>query len=85
MNSSDDYYKDLTISWVVRIGLYLGGVAVLAMVLSGCGRSNPQDILPSMSSLSSPLESGETDQTRNRLPHRGCDEKSDSSLSKPLL
>nr|QDH89010.1 MAG: hypothetical protein H2Bulk353598_000002 [Leviviridae sp.] len=86
MSSSDAYYADLVLSWVVRCWLYAGVLAVLAIGLSGCSRSGPQDILPSMSSDRSQLaESGETDQTRNRLPHRGCDEKSDSSLAKPLL
>jgi len=30
------------------------------------------------------VSEGEGDQTRNRIPHRGNDEKSDSSLKKPL-
>lgn len=85
MNSSDAYYADLVLSVVVRIWLYLGVLAVLAFVMLGCTRSDPQDILPNMSSDRQQLVDGEGDQTRNRLPHRGCDEKSDSSLKKPLL
>jgi hypothetical protein len=79
------YYMDLTVAWVVRIGLYLSVLAILAMVVFGCSRSAPQDILPSMSSERQQLADGDGDQTRNQIPQRGCDEKSDSSLKKPLL
>jgi len=85
MNNHGLYYADLTVSWVVRFGLYLGILAIIAIILSGCNRNAPQDILPSMSSERQQLADGDGDQTRNQIPHRGCDEKSDSSLKKPLL
>ena len=85
MNDHEIYYADLTVSWVVRIGLYLGILAILATILSGCNRGAPQDILPSMSSERQQLADGDGDQTRNQIPNKGCDEKSDSSLRKPLL
>lgn len=85
MSSLDAYYTDLVVAFVVRLGLFLGILATIAIVLSGCARDNPQDILPSMSADSQPITAdGETDLTRNQQPHRGCDEKSDSSLRKPL-
>lgn len=86
MSIRDGYYTDLWIAFVLRSGLFCGILAILAIVLSGCSRSGPQDILPSMSAVTDPIVGqGEDSQTRNQLPHRGCDEKSDSSLKKPLL
>jgi hypothetical protein len=85
MNDHGLYYADLSVAWVVRLGLYLGIMAIFAIILSGCNRGAPQDILPSMSSERQQLADGDGDQTRNHEPHRGCDEKSDSSLKKPLL
>jgi hypothetical protein len=84
MNDHGLYYADLTVAWVVRLGLYLGTMAILAIVLSGCNRADPQNILPSMSSERLSLTGGDGDQTRNQQPQRGCDEKSDSSLKRPL-
>ena len=85
MNDRGLYYADLTVAWVVRFWLYTGILAIFAIILSGCNRGAPQDILPSMSSERQQLADGDGDQTRNHLPDRGCDEKSDSSLKKPLL
>lgn len=86
MSIRDGYYSDLLVAFVLRSGLFLGIVAILAMVLSGCSRSGPQDILPSMPAVNPQIaEGGEDSQTRNQIPQRGCDEKSDSSLKRPLL
>jgi hypothetical protein len=85
MKLSDAYYADLVLAFHVRLWLYGGILAVLAIILSGCTGDRPQNILPSMSADSQPLAEGEGDQTRNQIPHRGCDEKSDSALKKPLI
>jgi hypothetical protein len=86
MSIRDGYYQDLWIAFVLRTGLFLSVMAILAMVVSGCSRSGPQDILPSMPAVNPQIaEGGEDSQTRNQIPQRGCDEKSDSSLKKPLL
>jgi len=85
MSNHDGYAKDLFLASLLRWWLFLGILAILA-IASGCSPlPNAKDILPSMSTDSGSLSRGETNQTRNQLPQRGCDEKSDSSLTKPLL
>jgi len=91
MNSSDDYYTDLSISWLVRLGMLIGIVAILAIVLSGCSRDGSTSVLP-FNKVASDTErpplslgAGEAGLTRNELPYnKECHEKSDSSLTKTL-
>jgi hypothetical protein len=86
MNSSDGYRQDLFLAFLFRVGLFCGMLAVIAIILLGCSRSGPEDVLPS-TSAARPLflGPGEASQTRSQLPYnKECDEKSDSSLRKPL-
>jgi len=84
MSNRDGYYLDLCVAALLRGGMVLGILAVMAM-MSGCSPfPTAKDILPKMSSDALSFQGGEGDQTRNQLPQRGCDEKSDSSLSRPI-
>jgi hypothetical protein len=84
MSNRDGYYLDLFVASLLRGGLLLGILAVMAM-MSGCSPfPSAKDVLPKMSSDALSFQGGETDQTRNQLPQRGCDEKSDSSLRGPV-
>ncbi len=85
MSNRDGYYQDLFLAFLLRGWMCLGLMAIFAMCLGACSPPTAKDILPSMSSDSLSLKGGETDETRSHIPQRGCDEKSDSSLRKPLL
>jgi len=86
MQSSDAYRTDLVLAWVFRVGLYCGTLAILTLVLISCSPRGSTDILPSMSADSRPVRPVEkrldSESTTQPL---GCDEKSDSSLKRPLL
>jgi|SwirhirootsSR2_FD_contig_123_34657_length_1389_multi_29_in_2_out_2_2 hypothetical protein len=85
MSKWDGYRLDLVLAFVLRGGLLCGILAIMAMI-SGCSPfSKPTDILPSMSGSALSLRADQENQTRSHIPQRGCDEKSDSSLTKPLL
>lgn len=86
MQSSDAYRTDLVLAWVFRVGLYCGIMVIFAIILSSCGPRGPTDILPSMSADSRPVRPVEKrlDSESTTQP-MGCDEKSDSSLKRPLL
>lgn len=86
MKPSHAYYADITLAWLLRLGLLLGFVVISATYLSGCSRSGQQDILPSLSSDGGKL--GPPDRlsdSESNTYSKGCDEKSDSSLKRPLL
>jgi len=84
MSTRDGYYLDLLVAALLRGWLFIGLLAILA-IIPACSYPSAKDILPSMSSDPRSLTGGSSDQTRNHMPQRGCDEKSDSSLTKPLL
>jgi len=91
MNSSDGYFQDLFLSWLLRLGMLIGILAVLAIVLPGCSRDGSTSVLPfntvGTEAARPPLNlgAGDASQTRNELPYnKECHEKSDSSLTKPL-
>jgi hypothetical protein len=49
MRPNDAYTSGLLVAWMLRIGLYLGLVAILATVLGNCSPvPKVSDILPSM-------------------------------------
>jgi hypothetical protein len=86
MKPNDSYYADLLLAWLLRLGL-LGGILAIVAGITAC--SIPLDatnILPKMSASRPPLGVGEDSQTRNYdTPQSGgCNEKSDSSLKRPL-
>lgn len=84
MPTSDSYYRGTMVAWILRIGLYAGVLAIMAITFVGCSVPKASDILPSMSA-SSDISRREGTQTRNDEPQSGgCHEKSDSSLRKPL-
>lgn len=84
MHSNDSYYRGLVVASVLRVGLLVGVLAIMAMTFAGCSVPNPRDILPRMSA-DADISRREGTQTRNDEPlSGGCHEKSDSSLRKPL-
>lgn len=84
MSTRDSYYLDLCVATLLRGGMFLFILAIMAM-MAGCSPfPSAKDILPKISSDVLPFQDGSADQTRNQLPQRGCDEKSDSSLREPL-
>ena len=85
MTNWDGYTLDWILANLFRVGMFCGVLAIMAMT-SGCSPfSKPTDILPSMSGGALSLRADSEDQTRSHIPQRGCDEKSDSSLKRPLL
>jgi hypothetical protein len=84
MKPTDGYYSDLLLASLLRLGLFLGILSIIAVVSSGCSRDENRDVSPfGKLAARDPLDLGEAAQTRNRLPQGGCDEKSDSSLTGP--
>lgn len=84
MRPYDTYRMELLVAFLVRVGLYGGIVAVLAMILANCSPPSAGDMLKG---ISPPLAitPGDESRTRNPIPPSGgCDEKSDSSLRRPL-
>jgi len=69
---------DFVLRWAVRYGLLFGFMAILAMTLGACSPfpSVPNPLASGLG-VRPPLEVGPENQTRNRLPQGGCDEKSD--------
>lgn len=84
MKLHDGYYQDLFLAFLFRFWLTLGGLCVIALVAIGCSRSETGSPSLDGSAVRVPLELGEGARTRNQLPQGGCDEKSDSSLRRPL-
>ncbi|DAD50382.1 TPA_asm: hypothetical protein [ssRNA phage Gerhypos.1_2] len=89
MRSRSIYDTDLAVSLVIRIALYAAILAVIPFVLAGCStKEGPQggrfNATASADYQQLPA-GGSSDQTRNPLPQRGADEKSDSSLTKPPI
>lgn len=86
MTNRDAYYLDIVVASVLRIGLLFGVLAIMAIVTSGCSPSRPLDLSFDKSNDNRQFSAdGSNDQTRSHIPQRGCDEKSDSSLKRPLL
>lgn len=84
MRPYDTYRMELLVAFLVRVGLYGGIVAILAMILANCSPPSAGDMLKG---ISPPLAimPGDESKTRNDKPHDGgCHEKSDSSLRRPL-
>lgn len=80
----DSYRSGLVLAWMLRIGLYVGVLAILAITFTGCSVPKPSDILPKISADTA-ISSGEGNRTRNDEPQSGgCHEKSDYSPRKPL-
>lgn len=84
MTTRDAYMADLVLSGVLRLGLYGGILAILAIVLSGCSNSGPQDLLSGRPAVPRSLTEGDAAETRNRQPHGGCDEKSGTTPTWPM-
>lgn len=84
MRPYDTYRMELLVAFLVRVGLYGGIVAILAMILTNCSPFSTSDVLKSpLPPLA--IMPGEESRTRNPIPPSGgCDEKSDSSLRRPL-
>lgn len=84
MQPNDSYRTGLVVASVLRVGMLLWLLAIMAMTFVACSVPNPRDILPRMSA-DADISRREEAQTRNDKPHSGgCHEKSDSSLRKPL-
>lgn len=83
MHRHDSYYTGLLVASLLRCGIYVGLVAILAMTAACSPFPTAKSILPSMSA-DADVSRREGDQTRNHEPLGGCDEKSDRSLRKPL-
>lgn len=84
MPTNDSYYRGLVVASVLRVGLYVGVLAILAIMSACSPLPKVQSILPSMSA-DADVNRRDGDQTRNDEPHSGgCHEKSDRSLGKPL-
>ena len=92
MKTRDGYKRDLYLSSMIRIALGLSLLAI-AIMLSACGSTGSTgphsfnlkgkvtaDYQPAVQKDDPAV--GEVDQTRNQLPLRGADEKSDSTLKK---
>jgi hypothetical protein len=85
MTDRDGYHLDIVVASVLRIGLLVGVLAIMALT-SACSPSRPLDLSFDKSNDNRQfLADGSNDQTRSHIPQRGCDEKSDSSLKRPLL
>jgi len=88
MDSRGRYYTDLAVASVLRILLLLSLLAVYA-IMTGCARDGTQSTVPftmtgSVAADYRPIAAGgETSQTRNSLPIKGTNEKSDSALIVP--
>lgn len=84
MPTNDSYYRGLVVASLLRVGMYVGLMAIFAMTVSCSPSINPKNILPSMSA-DADISRREGDQTRNHEPQSGgCDEKSDRALGRPL-
>lgn len=84
MKTRDAYMADIVVACVARIGLYGGLLAILAIMLSACTVSGPQDLLSGRPVVKSPLGDEQQNGTRNRQPQGGCDEKSGSTPTESL-
>lgn len=87
MRPYDTYRMELLVAFLVRVGLYGGIVAVLAIMFAACSPISPGSIFPSTEKILPPLALAPVDEsgTRNGIPQDGgCHEKSDSSLRRPL-
>lgn len=86
MRPYDTYRMELLAAFLVRVGLYGGIVAILAMIFTGCSPTSPKDVIPSGMSLPPLAIMPDVEsRTRNDIPQDGgCHEKSDSSLRRPL-
>nr|QDH88742.1 MAG: hypothetical protein H1Rhizo26FD795_000003 [Leviviridae sp.] len=88
MSYRDGYYKDLSLTLSVRLGICAGLICIATYILSGCSQVQDRDPFPrrgpGVVERGELPPVGEATQTRNRLPQGGCDEKSDSSLREPL-
>lgn len=84
MTTRDAYMADLVLSGVLRLGMYGGILAILAIVLSGCSKDGPQDLLSGRPAVRESLTHGDAAETRNRQPHGGCDEKSGTTPTWPM-
>lgn len=84
MPANDAYYRGLVVASMLRVGLLIGVLAVMAITFLGCSVPKATDILPRMSA-DADISRREGTQTRNdEPPSGGCHEKSDSSLRKPV-
>lgn len=84
MPSNDSYYTGLVVASLLRIGMYVGLLAIAALTFACSPNIGPRDILPRMSAEAD-INRREGNQTRNDEPQSGgCHEKSDRSLGKPL-
>jgi len=80
MKPSDAYGIDFVLSWLLRWGIIFGVLAISAMALGACSYpSLPANPFSNGLSVRPPLAVDQEPSTRNRLPHGGCDEKSDST------
>lgn len=85
MSKWDEAAIDALLAYLLRFGLCAGIVAILALITACSPFPTAKDVLPSMSGGALSFRADQENQTRSQIPQRGCDEKSDSSLTKPLL
>jgi hypothetical protein len=82
MNELQTLYADLVSSWSVRLGLYCFVVGfslcLMLVAIRDTKGTSKEDAAHDQ------LGRGSSIETRNRQPHGGNDEKSDSSPRKPL-
>ncbi|DAD51921.1 hypothetical protein QIP80_gp3 [ssRNA phage Gephyllon.1_16] len=87
MASHGSYDSDTVIAFTIRLYLILSFLAVMPFLIAGCAKDGPSggrlNATTSAEYQQFNSAGGSADQTRNLLPQRGTDEKSDSSLTKP--
>lgn len=86
MSSHGSFDSDTVVAFTIRLYLILSFLAVMPFLIAGCTKDGPSggrlNATTSAEYQQFPA-GGSADQTRNPLPQRGTDEKSDSSLTKP--
>lgn len=84
MQSYGSYKSDAALAFGFRLAVYLVIAGALALVVAGCAKDGPQGGRFSTTASGEYQQlsaGGSIDQTRNQLPIKGTDEKSDSSLT----
>lgn len=82
MGNRSGYYTDLYIAFLLRLMLFLGMGAIMALILGGCAdsviRSHAVDL-----AVKGTYVPGNAVETRNQIPQGGTDEKSGSTPATP--
>lgn len=84
MQNRDEYFTGLVVAFLLRFGMLCGLLAIMAM-MSACSPTTKAVEALKEFSADADISRREGNQTRNYIPpDGGCNEKSDSSLRKPL-